>query len=295
MGLKAEFLDHLRWGRRLSPHTLRAYEGDLERFIEFLGGEGRLREPVDILTVRRYLALLHSKNYEKSSTARSLACLRTFYEYQLRLGRIETNPLKLVRTPKPDQKLPTFLGEAEIRRLFEGVSGPPFQATRDRALLEILYGGGLRVSEACGLNRANLYQNGGYVRVIGKGNKERIAPIGPPALAAIEAYLPLREQRLAEAGRDSPALFINRWGTRLDVRSVRRSLERIGREAGLERRLTPHTLRHSFATHLLDRGADLRSVQELLGHAHLSTTQIYTHVTTHRMKEVYDRTHPRAR
>ncbi|MBI2900988.1 MAG: tyrosine recombinase XerC [Planctomycetes bacterium] len=295
MGLEAEFLEHLRLARRLSRHTVRAYGGDLERFAAFLGGEGRLLPAPDILTIRKYLAHLHSNGYEKSSTARALACLRTFYEFQLRLARIESNPFKRVRTPKPDRKLPNFLDEEEVRRLIEASSGDGVGAARDRALLETIYGGGLRVSEAAGLDLGDVHRDGGYALVRGKGNKERVAPLGSSALAAIEEYLPPRAELLGALGRETDALFVNKNGTRLDVRSVRRIVLKAARAAGLGKRITPHTLRHSFATHLLDRGADLRSVQELLGHEHLGTTQIYTHVTTHRLKEVYDRTHPRAR
>lgn len=295
MDYSAEFLDHLRLARRLSAHTVRAYEGDLARFSEFLGGEERLLPAPSILVVRKYLAHLHAQGYEKSSTARALASLRTFYEHQLRLGRVETNPFKRVRTPKPDRKLPNFLDEGEIRRLIEAADGDGFGGARDLALVETIYGGGLRVSEASGLDLGDLHRDGGYVLVRGKGGRERIAPVGSSALAAIDRYRPMREELLAQLGRAGEALFLNKNGTRLNVRSVRRILLKAARLAGLGKRITPHTLRHSFATHLLDRGADLRSVQELLGHEHLSTTQIYTHVTTHRLKDVYDRTHPRAR
>jgi len=295
VGLSSEFLDHLRFARRLSPHTLRAYEGDLSRFVAFRGGEEGLLPPPEVLAIRRYLARLHEQGYEKSSTARALASLRTFYDYQLRLGRAETNPFRRVRTPKADRRLPNFLDENEVRRLIEAASGDGFGGARDRAILETLYGGGLRVSEASGLNLGDLHLDGAYVLVRGKGDKERIAPLGSYALSALESYRPRREELLAQRGRESEAMFLNKNGTRLNVRSVRRLLIRAARAAGLGKRVTPHTLRHSFATHLLDRGADLRSVQELLGHEHLATTQIYTHVTTHRLKDVYDRTHPRAK
>lgn len=280
MGARQEFLDHLALARRLSPHTVRAYDGDLARFEVFAGA---LMPPPDVLTIRKYLVKMHEANYEKSSTARALASLRAFYDHQLRLGRIEANPFRRVRTPKPDRKLPNFLDETEVLRLLESADHP-----RDRALLEVLYGGGLRVSEASGLNLGDLHFDGGYVLVRGKGDKERIAPIGGCAISAIENYLPLRKD-----GND--AVFQNKNGTRLNVRSIRRILVKAALMAGLRQRITPHTLRHSFATHLLNRGADLRSVQELLGHANLSTTQIYTHVTTHRLKEVYDKAHPRAK
>jgi integrase/recombinase XerC len=292
---KTEFIEHLAMARRLSPHTVRAYDGDLGRFAEFIGGDDRLLPPPDVLTIRKYLVRLHEANYEKSSTARALASLRAFYDFQLRLGRIDVNPFRRVRTPKPDRKLPNFLDESEVQRLIETADGPGFGPARDRALLEILYGGGLRVSEASGLGVGDVHFDGGYVLVRGKGGKERIAPIGGCALSALQSYLPLRSDLLSALGKETDAVFLNKNATRLNVRSVRRILVKAAQTAGLPQRITPHTLRHSFATHLLNRGADLRSVQELLGHAHLSTTQIYTHVTTHRLKEVYDRTHPRAK
>lgn len=291
---KAEFLEHLRLGRQLSPHTIRAYGGDLDRFIDFIGGEGGLSSKVDLNLVRRYLAFLHERGYEFSSIARALACLRSYYDHQVRLSRIEKNPLQNIRTPKLQRRLPDFLQEEEVESLFTAINGNPFTVSRDRALLETLYGGGLRVSEAMALDLEDLHFDSAYLRIRGKGNRERISPVGNAAIQAIEAYLPLRLERLSSLGKSSEALFLNKNGTRLDVRSVRRILLKLAGKAGLSKRVTPHMLRHSFATHLLDRGADLRSVQELLGHANLTTTQIYTHVTTHRLKDVYEKAHPRA-
>jgi integrase/recombinase XerC len=292
-----EFLDHLTQERGASPHTVRAYEGDLRRFAEFLGGEGGLLDGrVDRPAVRRFLGELHARGYQRSSIARTLACLRTFYEYFVREGRIAANPVRPVPTPRRDRKLPRFLEEEDVRRLLEDGPADGFGALRDRALLEVLYGGGLRVSEAVGLDLGDLDLAEGTARVRGKGGKERLAPLGSEAARALAAYLPERAARLEAAGRvGEGALFLNKNGGRLDVRSVRRLLRRRADAAGIRARVTPHTLRHSFATHLLNRGADLRAVQELLGHEDLATTQIYTHVTVHRLKEVYDRTHPRAR
>jgi integrase/recombinase XerC len=290
-----EFLRHLQAERNLSPHTIRAYAGDLDRFTEFLGGEARLLGPeADVAGVRRFLGRLHADGYQKSTMARTLACLRTFYDYFLRRGQIEANPVRPVRTPRLDKKLPRFLEEDEVRALIECVSGDTFSDLRDRAMLETLYGGGLRVSEAMGLDLGDLQMDQGFAVVRGKGGKERLAPLGAAAHGAILAYLPERGRRLDRLGSGASALFVNKNGTRLNVRSVRRILDRRAGLAGIKKEITPHTLRHSFATHLLNRGADLRAVQELLGHANLATTQIYTHVTTHRLKEVYDRAHPRA-
>jgi len=295
MGLKDEFIEHLQHGRGLSPHTVRAYKGDLERFIEFLGGEERLLgidgNPVEI---RRYLARLHTAGLRKSTTARLLSCLRTFYRWCADSGRVRDNPLLQVRTPRPDKKLPVFLDEQEMQRLLEAPDGDDFLTLRDRALLETIYGGGLRVSEATGLDLGDLHLEEGVAGVRGKGNRERLSPLGKGAVEALSRYLPARAARLERLGRSSPAVFLNKNGTRLNVRSVRRVLDRWVPRAGIARPVFPHALRHSFATHLLNRGADLRAVQELLGHADLSTTQIYTHVTVPRLKEVYDRAHPRA-
>jgi integrase/recombinase XerC len=294
-GPRDEFLRHLRHERNLSPHTVRAYEGDLLRFAEFLGGEDRfLAGGVDAATVRRFLSRLHAEAYEKSSIARMLACLRTFYDFFLRQDRVRANPVRQVRTPRLDKKLPGFLEEDEVKRLLESATGDALSDLRDRALLETIYGGGLRVSESIGLDVGDLQLDQGFALVRGKGGKERLAPLGSAAAAAIAAYLPERFRLMDRLGRSTDAVFLNKNGTRLNVRSVRRILDARAALAGIRKAVTPHTLRHSFATHLLNRGADLRAVQELLGHANLATTQIYTHVTTHRLKEVYERAHPRA-
>src|SRR5262245_34502903 len=295
MGPREEFLRHLRTERNLSPHTVRAYGGDLDRFIAFVGGEAKLLGPeVNVAFIRRFLSKLHADSYQKSSMARMLACLRTFYDYFLRRGGVDVNPVRQVRTPRLDKKLPSFLDEAEVVRLLEATTGDSFTDRRDRALLETIYGGGLRVSEATGLDLPDLQLDQGFAVIRGKGGKERLAPLGSGAARTIEEYLPERAVRVEKLMSGVDALFINKNGTRLNVRSVRRILDRRAGLAAIKKAVTPHTLRHSFATHLLNRGADLRAVQELLGHANLTTTQIYTHVTTHRLKEVYDQAHPRA-
>jgi integrase/recombinase XerC len=290
-----DFLRHLAGERNLSPHTVRAYEGDLLRFAAFMGGEGGLVErPPDLSAMRRFLAELQKGGYQRTSIARLLACLRTFYDYFLRAGRIAINPVRAVRTPRLEKKLPGVLDEAEVKRLLEAVSGDGFSDLRDRAALEALYGGGLRVSELVGLDLGDVQLEEGTALVRGKGDKERLAPLGAAATAALQAWLPERARLLERQGKSTDAVFLNKNGTRLDVRSVRRLLDRRASLAGLNREVTPHSLRHSFATHLLNAGADLRAVQELLGHASLTTTQIYTHVSAHRLKEVYDKAHPRA-
>ena len=292
---REEFLRHLRLERNLSPHTVRAYAGDLERFVAFLESEDRLLgSTVDLGVVRRFLARLHAEGYEKSSMARTLACLRTFYDYFLRRGEIPANPVRQVKTPRLDKKLPNFLEEPEVELLLQATSGDGLTDLRDRAILETLYGGGLRVSELAGLDLPDLELEEQIARVRGKGDRERLAPLGRGAAGAIEAYLPVRAAHLGRLESETPAVFVNKNGTRLNVRSVRRILDHRTLLAGLRKRVTPHTLRHSFATHLLNRGADLRAVQELLGHADVGTTQVYTHVTRDRLWSVYERTHPRA-
>jgi integrase/recombinase XerC len=294
MSLVEDFVRHLRGARNLSRHTLRAYAGDLKRFVEFLGGEPPLATGrVDVSTIRRYLAILAAANRAKSSTARTLACLRTFFAFLERRGIVTVNPVVDLKGPRKERRLPGVLDQKEVERLMDAAGGRDFAGRRNRALLETLYAGGLRVSEVIGLDVADAALDSGLVRVRdGKGAKERLSPIGRAAGRAIEAWLDVR--RLS-ARTDGGALFINSNGGRLDVRSARRIVAAAAKAAGLGRKVTPHTLRHSFATHLLDRGCDLRSVQELLGHEHVTTTQIYTHVSVGRLKQVYDRAHPRAR
>ncbi len=291
MGFIDEFLRHLHLQRNCSSHTIRAYEGDLDKYVSFLGGGELLLKP-DVPLLRRFLLHLSTVNYSKASTARMLACLRTFYQWLVRCGKVSSNVVKLMRAPKQDRRLPNFLQQTEVLRILHAAAN-----ARDIAIIETIYGGGLRVSEAVAIDLEDVALRDGLVRIRhGKGEKERLAPLGACAAKAINGYLGWRIERLATLCHTSEtALFINKNGTRLDVRSVRRLLIKAGRAAGLAKRLTPHTLRHSFATHLLDRGADLRSVQELLGHANLQTTQIYTHVTTQRLREVYEKAHPRAR
>src|SRR5262245_5305986 len=288
MALVDDFLAHLRGARNLSKHTLRAYAGDLRRFVDFLRGEEIIAAGrVDPATIRRYQATLAAGNLAKSSMARSLACLRTFFSFLERRGVVKVHPAANLKGPRKDRKLPGVLDEKEVERLLDAAGG-----RRNRALLEVLYAGGLRVSEAVGLDVADATQAAGLVRVReGKGAKERLAPIGRAASRAIEAWLDERRRRVANSGGP---LFVNAGGGRLDVRSARRIVVAAAKAAGLSRRVSPHTLRHSFATHLLDRGCDLRSVQELLGHENVTTTQIYTHVSVGRLRQVYASAHPRA-
>ena len=296
--LARRFLEHLNLGRNVSPHTLRSYASDLSQFIDYLrtvDGEDGDPRSATAATVRRYLAHLREKNYSRASIARKIASLRSFYKFLQREQEVEENPAGGVRTPKLKRRLPNFLDLAEVDRLLSMPRVNTFLGARDRAILELLYSTGMRISELVSLDRRNVDQFGEVALLQGKGRKERMTPIGRPALAALQHYLTMRERHWRARGRQTPeALFLNKNGNRLSARSVRRMLDKYAGMAGLGRRVSPHTLRHSFATHMLDRGADLRSVQELLGHESLSTTQIYTHVTTDRLRSVYSGAHPRA-
>ncbi len=292
-----QFLRHLDHERDASEHTIKAYREDLAALADYLADEdGRTPEPKAITTndLRGYSAALAEAGYAKSSIARRLASVRSFFRFGQREGWATANPAAALRNPRKSQKLPHFLTDDEVARL---LSTPPADTPlgrRDRAILETLYSAGLRVSELVGANDGDLDPDEGILRVRGKGRKERLSPIGSYALHAIGAWLADRQLAANEAtGEDAP-LFTNRFGRRLTTRSIARMLEKHIKVAGLDLRTSPHTLRHSFATHLLDRGADIRSVQELLGHASLVTTQIYTHVSTRNLRAAYEKAHPRA-
>ena len=291
------FLAYLRDQRRASPQTLRAYESDLAQFGAFLseehsGGPAPGPAGIDALAVRGFVARLHRSGLGRSSVARKLSAVRSFMENAVREGRIESSPAKTVPTPKVPKRLPRNLTVDEVFALLDGIEGSDEAGIRDRAILEFLYATGLRVGELMSLDLEDLDLAGETVRVLGKGNKERIVPFGSKAKSAllrwIETSRPLRET--GEAG----AVFLNPRGGRLTDRSVRRILDRRLREASVRAHVSPHALRHSFATHLLGAGADLRAIQELLGHASLSTTQRYTHVSMDALMKVYDAAHPRA-
>jgi tyrosine recombinase XerC len=265
------------------------YSIDLKSLSEFLKDEPI--EKVDYVVLRRYLASLKELNLSKVSIARKIASIRSFFKFLFREGIIKANPASSLSTPKRDKHLPKFLDEKEIVLLLESPGKEDESGLRDAAILETLYSTGIRVSELVGLNIGSVDQIGGVIKVLGKGKKERIVPIGDRALQAVRDYL--KKRRLA-GGKDDRALFFNKNGGRLTDRSVRRIINKYILKTSIQQKISPHTLRHSFATHLLDHGADLRSVQELLGHANLSTTQIYTHITTERLKSAYEKTHPRA-
>lgn len=343
--LVEQFLSYLKIEKNASSHTLEAYSQDLEEFARHLARETSVEmatemekemvtqmatddheldlknaDPIhiDYLSVRRFLAKLQQRKLNKSTIARKVAALRSFYRYLAREEIVLINPMLYINTPKRDQRLPKFLYYPEMEALLNAPDSSPM-GQRDRALLETIYAGGFRVSELVGLNIINIDFTFGYAKVYGKGGKERVAPVGKPALEAIKFYVnsgrkvqlgKKSEKQLAkqpekqlenqlekqsEKGKDREgALFLNKYGDRLSGRSVRNVINKYVAQIALDRKISPHTLRHSFATHLLEGGADLRSVQELLGHVKMSTTQIYTHVTKGHMKAVYKKYHPRA-
>jgi integrase/recombinase XerC len=293
-----QFLQYLRVERGASPHTLKGYREDLHALVDFLAdADGNCPAPGSITTgeLRSFVSALHEAGFAKSSIARRLASVRSFLKFGQREGWAKTNPAKALRNPRKSHKLPHFLSTDEIGKLLAAPQGNTPAAVRDRAILETLYSAGLRVSELVGLVDGDLDFAAGIVRVRGKGRKERLSPIGSYAARALKNWLPVRALSPREkTGREAP-VFTNKFGTRLTTRSVARMLEKHLKVTGLDSRTSPHTLRHSFATHLLDRGADIRSVQELLGHKSLVTTQIYTHVSTANLKAAYEKAHPRAR
>ncbi|MBI4583114.1 MAG: tyrosine recombinase XerC [Planctomycetes bacterium] len=293
---EAAFVNYLRYERNMSPETIRAYEKDLYQFLRFFRNqEGGKKSPGEItsLDIRDFLANLREKNYQKTTVVRKLATIRSFYKFLLKKGLVTNNPLTDIPTPKVEKRLPRFLGVEEVEKLLNAPQGNTFQAIRDRAILETLYSTGLRVSELTGLNVADIDLTGEIIKASGKGSRERMVPIGSFAMEAVKKYLEVRGTIPRHTAKDPEALFLNRFGERLSSRSIRKILDKYIRITGLDERTSPHTLRHSFATHLLNRGANLRIVQELLGHKHLSTTQIYTHVTTSNMKKAYEEAHPR--
>ncbi len=283
-----KYLTHIEHNKNFSTQTLRAYRSDLSQYLAFLNAEGcpSLGDASKLL-LRKFLALLKKQNYSKATVARKLACIRSLYKYLCREGILELNPLESIRTPKQDKRLPHFMSVNDVETLLNIPEQNTVLGIRDKAIMETLYSTGIRVSELVGMNVVDVDFFNEVVKVKGKGKKERLAPIGNHALHAIRLYLDKRNS-------DKPALFLNHHGGRLTDRSVARMLEKYVKIGGMCSTISPHTFRHSFATHLLDNGADLRSVQELLGHANLSTTQIYTHVTTERLKQVYNKAHPRA-
>lgn len=293
-----QFLRFLSVERNASPLTIKSYREDLTALADYLTeAYGRTPEPSEItpLDLRGYVSALHEAGYAKTSISRRLASLRTFYKFAQRESLAGSNPAKPLRNPRPDRNLPHFLSSPEVGKLLEAPPAGTALGLRDRAILEVMYSAGLRVGELVGINDGDVDLPQGLVRVRGKGRRERFAPLGTFAVKAIQRWTKVRPSHPKEPVGALRPLFTNRFGRRLTTRSVARMLEKYLKLTGLDLRTTPHTLRHSFATHLLDRGADIRSVQELLGHKSLVTTQIYTHVSTAGLRAVYDRAHPRAK
>ncbi len=298
-----EFLRSLALEKNASELTVKAYREDLTQSIEFFRGKyvGQKLTPAQITSrhLRAFTVWLHEQEYAKTTIARRIAAVRTWFKFLCRQGTVNGNPAEGLRTPRQDKKLPHFLSVDALDHLLQAPPADHPMGLRDRAILEILYSAGLRVSELTGLNLGDLDLDAGMATIRGKGKKERLAFLGAVSLKALKTWLQARQGVLAEkngiTGKKIEAVFLNKNATRLTSRSVGRLLEKYLAQAGLDPRTSPHTLRHSFATHLLDRGADIRSVQELLGHSSLATTQIYTHVTTQRLKDSYDKAHPRAK
>lgn len=293
-----QFLRYLSVERNASELTVKSYREDLfdlaEYLIEELGADIR-PDGVSSRDLRGYAAALHEAGYARTSISRKLASLRSFYRFAQQRSLASSNPAKPLRNPRGQRKLPHFLTNEEVGKLLEAPATLSVMGLRDHAILETMYSAGLRVSEVVGLNDGDLEFEEGIARIRGKGRKERLSPLGSFAIDALDEYLQARVlSPKAATGREAP-VFVNRFGNRLTTRSVGRMLEKYIAEQGLDSRTTPHTLRHSFATHLLDRGADIRSVQELLGHKSLVTTQIYTHLSTANLREVYLKAHPRAK
>lgn len=280
-----KFVRFLEIEKNYSAFTLLNYERDLRDFSEFL--KDLSVENVDYLTLRKYLAQLKEKNLKSRTVNRRLSCLRSFFKFLCREGYLKNNPISGISSPKSEKHLPVFLTEDEVVKIIEAAAAKDLRGLRDRAILEVFYSTGIRISELVGLNISDMDVIAGVAKIRGKGKKERMVPIGDEAIKALRKYLDERK-------KEEEALFLNKKGRRLSDRGVRGIVHKYIRLVSKRNGVSAHTLRHSFATHLLNRGADLRSVQELLGHANISTTQIYTHLTTEKLKSVYDKAHPRA-
>ena len=289
-----QFLTYLEVERNYSRNTVANYRVDLLDFKKFLirlnDSQPSIGE-IDHLAIRGYLGDLQERQLSRSTVLRKLSTLRSFFRYLARRGYLDTDPTSALATPKVRRKLPEFLELSEVEALLSAPDTKTIVGLRDQAILELLYSTGMRVGELLALNLPDMDRQSALVKVRGKGKKERILPVGRTAMTALDNYL---ARRYELSSRPSQAIFLSQRGNRPDAKSIRRRIEKYARDADIKKKITPHTLRHTFATHMLNAGADLRSVQELLGHASLSTTQIYTHVTADRLKQVYEKAHPRA-
>lgn len=289
----AEFLDYLKYEKNASQHTLASYQRDLFQFYAYLREFHPRVKKIDHVLIRGFLAYLHERQIKKSSLARKLAALRSFFQFCIQKKWRRDNPAKVVATPKQEKPVPSFLSEEEMAQFLEMPPQNNVLGLRDRAILELLYASGVRVSELVGLDLQDLNSTERLIRVRGKGKKERIVPFGETAAQSVQAYT--AQRLLINKGRiDAAALFLNYRGARISTRSVERIVSKYISQAAVRRKISPHSLRHSFASHLLSRGADLRVIQELLGHASLSTTQKYTHLDLKQLLDVYHKSHPRS-
>ena len=298
------FSDYLKYQRNASEHTLRNYISDLDQFYDYLcprtaeGARTALNiSEIDHITIREYMATLYQAKRKKTSISRKLATLRTFFRFLCREQVLEMNPARLVSSPRLEKRLPKVISIDEVIKFVETPDAETELGKRDRAILELLYATGCRVSEVAGMNLEDIDFNHETIRVRGKGRKERFVPFGSKAKEALGKYIDVRGALLAvapEHKREHKAVFLNYQGTRITTRSIGRLVDKYCKECAMANNISPHSLRHSFATHLLSAGADLRAIQELLGHARLSTTQIYTHVSIDQLMQVYDKSHPRA-
>ncbi|MBM4035186.1 MAG: tyrosine recombinase XerC [Planctomycetes bacterium] len=290
------FLAYMETERGCSAHTVRAYAGDLADFVSFAapGQDDFAPGAVTTVQLRGYLARLRAEGAGRATLARKVASLRSLFRFLLREGLVNHNPAADLRVPRREKRLPGVLDEAEVARLLDAPDTADVAGRRDRAILEVLYSTGMRIGELAAANMEDLDLIGETLKARGKGKKERLVPLGRPAVQAIEDYLAVRTSVASGRRASARPVFVNKAGGRLSDRGIRRLFEKHARAAGLRAEATPHSLRHSFATHMLNRGADLRAVQELLGHASLASTQVYTHVTTEKLKSVYKRAHPRA-
>lgn len=291
-----DFIHFLTVEKGLAKNTLISYERDLKSYMSYLKNVEQLPDWNDCRRVNIIHFLAHLKDQGKSSKtlARHIASIRSFHQFLIREKACDTDPSVHIETPQAERSLPKVLSQEEVEALLEAPKLKDQYGYRDKAMLELLYATGMRVSELINLDMSDIHGSMGFVRCVGKGNKERIIPIGKTALDAIEQYMERGRGKLASHKKTTESLFLNHHGNRLTRQGFWKILKKLAREANIEKELTPHTLRHSFATHLLMNGADLRAVQEMLGHADISTTQIYTHVTNVRLKDVYSKFHPRA-
>jgi len=293
------FLKYLAVERNASAYTVKSYREDLTALADYLAEEAGGLPPapgnITVLDLRGYVAALHEAGYAKTTIARHLASMRGFFRFGQREGWVKTNPAKPLRNPRKGRSLPHFLSAEDLGKLFDAPSPAEPMGLRDRAILETMYSAGLRVGEVVGLDDADLDFAAGVLRVRGKGRRERLSPVGSYAIRAIRRWLGVRKLHAREPAGPAAPVFVNKFGRRLTTRSVARMLEKYLRQTGLDDRTSPHSLRHSFATHLLDRGADIRGVQELLGHKSLVTTQIYTHLSAPALRQAYEKAHPRAK